>query len=173
LGSALILKLEEAARKAIELLREAGEIGIYNIELAQKLKVPKRRVYDIVNPLKPLGLIEIKKERGKTKICWLEKKEAAIKPEKGETPEKEKSRLKIETVKLVEENPLLESVIGDQGEEGFKFNCAALRISCGIPSKACRVYHDGFEVVVETDGGNLVVKPNTLKPKTPKIKTVF
>ena len=167
------MKLEEAARKAIELLREAGDSGIYNIDLAQKLKVPKRRVYDIVNPLKPLGLIEIKKERGKTKICWSEKKEAALKPEKGETQEKEKNRLKIETVKLVEDNPLLEPVVGEQGEECFKFNCAALRITCGTPLKACRVYHDGLEVIVETDGGNLVVKPNSLKPKTPKIKTVF
>ncbi|MEM2145291.1 MAG: helix-turn-helix domain-containing protein [Candidatus Jordarchaeaceae archaeon] len=61
------MKLEEAARKAIELLKEAGENGINNVELAQKLKVPKRRVYDIVNPLKPAGLIEVRKEKGKTK----------------------------------------------------------------------------------------------------------
>jgi len=167
------LKLEEAARKAIELLREAGENGIYNLELAQKLKVPKRRVYDIVNPLKPLGLIEIKKERGKTKICWSGKKEAVLKPEKREPPEKEKNRLKIETVKLIDDRKLLESVMGEQGEEGFKFNCKALRISCDTPLKTCRVYHDGFEVVVETDGESLVVKTDSLKPKTPKIKTVF
>lgn len=173
LGSESILKLEEAARKAIDLLREAGESGIYNIELAQKLKVPKRRVYDIVNPLKPLGLVEIKKERGKTKICWAGKTEAVLKPEKEKIQEKEKNLVKIETVKLVEDNPLIESVTGDQGEEGFKFNCAALRISCGNALKACRVYHDGFEVVVETDGGNLLVKPNSLKPKTPKVKSVF
>jgi hypothetical protein len=172
LGSELILKLEEAARKAIDLLRDAGENGIYNLELAQKLKVPKRRVYDIVNPLKPLGLVEIKKERGKTKICWSGKKEAAPKPEK-EPSEKEKNRLKIETVKLIEENQLLQSYVGEDGEEGFKFNCKALRISCDTPLKACRVYHDGLEVIVETDGESLVVKPNTLKPKTPKIKTVF
>lgn len=167
-----ILKLEEVARKAIELLKEAGENGINNVELALKLKVPKRRVYDIVNPLKPTGLIEVRKEKGKTKIFWLEKREAIIKPEKKEIPEKGKDRLKIETVKLIEDKELLESFTGEQGAF-FKFNCKALRISCVTPSKTCRVYHDGFEVVVETDGEGLVVKPDSLKPKTPKIKTVF
>jgi hypothetical protein len=167
------LKLEEAARKAIELLREAGDNGINNLELAQKLKVPRRRVYDIVNPLKPLGLIEIRKEKGKTKIFWSGKKEAVIKPEKKEPPEKERKSLKIETVKLIEDRQLLESFVGDQGEEVFKFNCKALRIGCATPPKTCRVYHDGLEVVVETDGEGLVVKPDSLKPRTPKVKTVF
>lgn len=166
------MKLEEASRKAIELLKEAGENGISNVELAQKLKVPRRRVYDIVNPLKPAGLIEVKREKGKTKIFWLEKKEAIIKPEKKELSEKDKNLLKIETIKIIEDKQLLESFMGEQGEF-FKFNCKALRIGCVTPSKTCRVYHDGLEVVVETDGEGLVVKPDALKPKTPKIKTVF
>ncbi|MEM3587640.1 MAG: hypothetical protein QXO71_10010 [Candidatus Jordarchaeaceae archaeon] len=167
------MKLEEAARKAIELLKEAGENGINNVELAQKLKGPKRRIYDIVNPLKPAGLIEVKKEKGKTKIFWLGREKEVTEHETKGNSEKEKVRLKIETVKLVDDKQLLEPVAGDQGEDLFKFNCKALRISCTTPLKTCRVYHDGFEVVVETDGEGLIVRPDTLKPKSPKIKTVF
>lgn len=166
------MKLEEAARKAFEILREAGDKGIYNLELAQKLRVPKRRVYDIINPLKPLGLIELKKEKGKTKIYWSAKREAMLKPEKKETPEKE-DRIKIETVKLKEKDKFIEPELREQGVESFKFNCSVLKISCHDPTKSCSVYHDGFEVVVETDGESLIVKTESSKKKPPKVQTVF
>jgi len=165
------VKLEEAARKAIELLRVAGERGIDNIELAQKLKVPKRRIYDIVNPLKPLGLIAVKKEKGKTKIYWLGEREALLKPGRREKPEE--VSLRIETVKLKERDEITEMVSAEPREEGIKFNCSVLKISCDNPSKSCRVYHDGFEVVVETDGEGLVVKPESQREKTPKIQTIL
>ncbi len=167
------MKLEEAARKAFEILKEAGDNGIYNLELAQKLRVPKRRVYDIINPLKPLGLIELKKEKGKTKIYWSSEKEAMLKSGKKELPEKEENRVKIETVKLKEKDKFIEPELGEKGEESFKFNCSVLKISCGEPAKSCSVYHDGFEVVVETDGESLIVKTESSKTKTPKIQTVF
>lgn len=167
------MKLEEAARKAIELLREAGDAGIHNTELAQKLKVPKRRIYDIVNPLKPLGLVEIKKERGKTKIYWSTKKEAVLKQGMGEPMEEEDKRLKIDTVKLVQGEQLIKPLSEESMEEGFKLNCQVLKISCNNPLKTCKVYHNGLEVVIETDDQSLIVKPDTLKPKTPKIKTIF
>ncbi|MGQ9720340.1 MAG: E2F family transcription factor [Candidatus Jordarchaeum sp.] len=167
------MKLEESARKAFEILREAGDKGISNIELAQKLKVPKRRVYDIINPLKPLGLIELKKEKGKTKIYWSAKKEAMLRPEKREITGKEEERLKIETVKLKEKEKFIEPELGEQGEESYKFNYSVLKISCDNPAKSCSVYHDGFEVIVETDGESLIVKTEPQKRKTPKVQTVF
>ncbi|MFB0563140.1 MAG: E2F family transcription factor [Candidatus Lokiarchaeia archaeon] len=167
------MKLEEAARKAFEILREAGDKGIYNLELAQKLRVPKRRVYDIINPLKPLGLIELKKEKGKTKIYWSAKTEAMLRPEKKEAPEKEENRIKIETVKLKEKEKFIEPELGEQGGESFKFNCSVLKISCDDPAKSCSVYHDGFEVVVETNGERLIVKTELPKQKPPKVQTVF
>lgn len=167
------MKLEEAARKAIELLREAGDTGIYNTELAQKLKVPKRRIYDIVNPLKPLGLVEIKKERGKTKVYWSAKKESVLKQGMREPMGEEDKKLKIDTVKLVQGEQIIEPLSEESMEEGFKFNCQVLKISCNNPLKTCKVYHNGLEVVIETDDQSLIVKPDTLKPKTPKIKTIF
>ncbi|MHA1385977.1 MAG: hypothetical protein ACTSR3_19665, partial [Candidatus Helarchaeota archaeon] len=64
------MKLVELANKAIMLLKEAGDKGYNNIELAQKLHMPRRRVYDIIAILRAAGLVEAKREKGGTRINW-------------------------------------------------------------------------------------------------------
>ncbi|MHA1250481.1 MAG: hypothetical protein ACTSRP_10870 [Candidatus Helarchaeota archaeon] len=46
------MRLIDIARDSIKVLQTVGDKGINNIELAKKLNIPRRRIYDIIAILK-------------------------------------------------------------------------------------------------------------------------
>lgn len=67
-----IMKLEQLACEAIELMKKSGENGITNAFLAKSLNVPKRRIYDVVAILKAAQLITTFRNKEGTMLFWLD-----------------------------------------------------------------------------------------------------
>ena len=68
----MIMKLEQLACEAIELMKKSGENGITNAFLAKSLNVPKRRIYDVVAILKAAQLITTFRNKEGTMLFWLD-----------------------------------------------------------------------------------------------------
>lgn len=66
------MKLEKIAKKAIEIIQEAGEEGVGTAELAEELQVPKRRIYDVKAIMKAANLIHTSRDRTGTTLTWKE-----------------------------------------------------------------------------------------------------
>ena len=66
------MKLEEIARKTVELIRESGSEGIRTSVLAKKLGISKRRIYDVKAIMSAANLIESKRDREGTIIYWVD-----------------------------------------------------------------------------------------------------
>ena len=64
------MKLEEIAKKSIEIIKERGGDGLTTVELARSLNVPKRRVYDVKAVMKAANLITTTRDRDGIKIFW-------------------------------------------------------------------------------------------------------
>jgi len=64
------MKLEKIAKKAIDIIMEAGNEGVSTSKLAKELKVPKRRIYDVKAIMKAANLIDTSRDRSGTTIYW-------------------------------------------------------------------------------------------------------
>ncbi len=64
------MKLEEIAKRSIEIIKEGSPNGVGTAELAQKLNVPKRRVYDVKAIMKAAGLITTSRDKNGTRMYW-------------------------------------------------------------------------------------------------------
>ncbi|MCH8908349.1 MAG: hypothetical protein IH840_14775 [Candidatus Heimdallarchaeota archaeon] len=64
------MKLEEVARKSIEIIKESGSDGVTTEELSRRLSIPKRRLYDVKAIMKAANLISTFRDRTGTKIYW-------------------------------------------------------------------------------------------------------
>ncbi len=64
------MKLEEIARKSIDIIKEHGSEGVTTSYLADILSVPKRRVYDVKAIMKAAGLINTHRDRNGTRLFW-------------------------------------------------------------------------------------------------------
>jgi len=85
--------LEEITRKTIELLKTSGE-ALTAEEIADKINVKKRRVYDVLAVLGATNLIQIKKKGRKQVAKWVGLEEAP----KGLTVEGRGVRIKAEII---------------------------------------------------------------------------
>lgn len=64
------MKLEEIARRSIDLIKDSGAVGVSTAQLAKQLKVPKRRIYDVKAIMKAANLIKTTRDRNGTKLFW-------------------------------------------------------------------------------------------------------
>lgn len=64
------MKLEEIARRSIDIIKEHGSEGVTTSFLAEILQVPKRRVYDVKAIMKAAGLINTHRDRLGTRLFW-------------------------------------------------------------------------------------------------------
>ena len=91
------MKLEDIARYSIEIIKENGENGISTSELAGKLGVPKRRVYDVKAIMKAAGLINTTRDKHGTRMYWSHRDQAAGK----EVSRIRSNRIKISTTGFI------------------------------------------------------------------------
>ena len=163
------MKLVELAKQATNLLQDAGEKGVINIELAEKLQMPRRRVYDIIAILKAAGLVESKREKGGTRIFWISipSIEAAA-PTPVDT--KATDKLKSEVTSLKEENSDLKEKVkqlqkdlskgGVEKISGKKlFDSSGIVIRADKSLKITEVVSSGIEVTIKASGKGIIIEP--------------
>lgn len=160
------MHLRDMARKAIEILQEVGEEGCLILELAYKLGVSRRRIYDIVAVLRAADLITTKRERRGTRIIW--KTELQYLKEKKmllEVIKKERTLRKTIERKLLELRDK-ETWMGEEEKRGkaivqtpemVKFNVSKLRIRSD--GGYLKVSNKGIEAIVESTRPGIIVEP--------------
>ncbi len=83
------MRMEEITQQAIALIKAKGEEGAASTWLAEELGVHKRRIYDLISVLRPLGIIETRKEKNVTKVIWRGTEGIVVANERPETAGKE------------------------------------------------------------------------------------
>lgn len=163
------MKLVELARRATQILQEAGEKGINNIELSEKLQMPRRRVYDIIAILRAAGLVESKREKGGTRLIW--SSVPSIEPAAAPVADsKADAKLKAQITKLEKENSELKEKVKRLREDKSKsapkktsekqlFDSAEVAVRAAKSLKIVEVINSGIEVLIKVNGKGIVVEP--------------
>ncbi|TFF89331.1 MAG: hypothetical protein EU549_01010 [Promethearchaeota archaeon] len=169
----LKMKLIEIAKNSIKHLKNAGEKGINNIELAKTLNIPRRRIYDIIAILKAMDVINTQREKGGTRLIWKGNSVYYA----GESSSGSGNGLTVklneeirERKKLEKENEILKSKIEElketsedfsEGEaKATKFPNKRIIIRSKSPSKKIkRVQSSKYKVFIEVDSPGLIVEP--------------
>ncbi len=160
------MHLRDMARKAIEILQEVGEEGCLILELAYKLGVSRRRIYDIVAVLRAADLITTKRERRGTRIIWktelqyLKEKKMLLEVIKKErtlrkTIERKLLELRDKETWMREEEKRGKAIV--QTPEMVKFNVSKLRIRSD--GGYLKVSNKGIEAIVESTRPGIIVEP--------------
>ncbi|NVM53517.1 MAG: hypothetical protein HWN66_07410 [Candidatus Helarchaeota archaeon] len=165
------MKLVELAKRATKILQETGEKGINNIELAEKLQVPRRRIYDIIAIFRAVGLVEAKREKGGTRLMWstISTIESAAAPA---SDTKSDEKLKAAKTKLEKENDELKEKIKRLREDSSKsepkkisekklFNSTKVAIRAAKSLKITEVISSGIEVIIKASGKGIIVEPGS------------
>ncbi|MGQ4833045.1 MAG: hypothetical protein ACP6IS_03970 [Candidatus Asgardarchaeia archaeon] len=163
------MKLYEIAARAIKILQEAGPEGIHSTELIKRLGIPRRRIYDIIAVFSAANLIRIVREKGGSKLYWIEalpepsKKMAqledmvrALKKENEELKAKYEALLqKAETREVAGEKQVIQEMQVDK----IKLPVKKVEIRAEVPHRITRVYSTGIGAIVESDGEGLIIIP--------------
>ena len=161
------MKLYEIAVKALRYIQEAGPEGIHSIELIKKIGVPRRRIYDIIAVFSAANLIKVKKEKGGSRLFWIESLPSTSKKinqmlDLISKLRKEKETLTLKVAQLQQEIAILreqkQPAQIKTASDKVKFNTNKLRISAVPPHRITQVYSTGLDAFVEADGEGLVVK---------------
>jgi len=160
------LHLRDMARKAIEILQEVGEEGCLILDLAYKLGVSRRRIYDIIAVLKAADLITTKRERRGTRIVWktelhyLKEKKMLLEVIKKERTLRKNIERKLLELREKETWMREEKKRGKfvaQTPEIIKFNVSKLRIRSD--GGYLKVSNKGIEAIVEATRPGIIVEP--------------
>ncbi len=160
------MHLRDMARKAIEILQEVGEEGCLILELAYKLGVSRRRIYDIIAVLRAADLITTKREKRGTRIIWktelhyLKEKKMLLEVIKKERTlrkniERKLLELRDKETWMREEEKRGKVIV--QTPEMVKFNVSKLRIRSD--GGYLKVSNKGIEAIVESTRPGIIVEP--------------
>ena len=165
------MKLFDISEKAIKLLQESGEKGLNNIELAEKLQIARRRVYDIVTILKSADLLESKREKGGTRIFWKSipsidsVSQASADDKASKKMESELSKLREENSDLKEKIKKIRADLSKGGVEKTSkkalFETDTLIIRADKSLKITEVVSSGIEVTIKASGKGIIVEPHS------------
>ncbi|MCD6515475.1 MAG: hypothetical protein ACTSSP_07435 [Candidatus Asgardarchaeia archaeon] len=173
------MKLYEIAARAIKILQESGPEGIHSNELIQKLGIPRRRIYDIIAVFSAANLIKVKREKGGSRLYWME---SLPEPSKKisqlvDLVEKLKEEKETLTLKIAQLQQELESVrkgitveaIKETKFERIKLPVKKVEIRAEVPHRITRVYSTGIGAIVESDGEGLIIIPELKKNKKTEV----
>lgn len=169
------LKLVNLAEESVRVLKESGEAGIRSDILAERLKTPKRRVYDIIAVLKALGQVSTTRKFDGTIVKWIDNAKEFVPREtyailkthlEQESTERKnlqvqvaelKELVRISKIKLRRETAAVE--ISDKTE----FNTTQLRVRALSSNGIKSVKHSGVEVRIETHEAGMIVDPSEIE----------
>ncbi len=96
------MRMEDITQQAIALIKAKGEEGAGSTWLAQELGVHKRRIYDLISVLRPLGIIETRKENNITKVIWRGVDNAIVANEtQHDSPNKKETTILARKIKIL------------------------------------------------------------------------
>ncbi|MHA1265627.1 MAG: hypothetical protein ACTSRS_10365 [Candidatus Helarchaeota archaeon] len=163
------MKLIDLSRNTLKILQEAGEKGINYIELADKLTVPRRRIYDIIAILRATDLIEVNREKGGTRVFWKTLPDIEQAPSIADDT-KLAEKYKAELTKLEKENSELKERIKHLHEDLSKgspktvekklqFDTNEIAVRAAKSLKITEVVSSGIEVIIKASGKGIIVEP--------------
>ncbi len=169
------MKLVELAHRSVSILKDQGADGIRSDELADRLGVPKRRVYDVVAVLKSLGQVETRRRFNGTTVTWIDRLRDYVPRSdyasiKSRLDEESMARRDLQT-QLAETKEQLritrsklrldvQAVISADKTE---FNTTHLRIRSLSSRGFKRVTDSGLEAIVETYEPGIIADPTTVE----------
>ncbi len=165
------MKLCELAEASIRLLKKHGKQGIRSDEIADILRVPRRRVYDVIAVLKALGMVSTKRRIDGTTVTWNDPLERLVPKAEYDgvlnrlkTAEAARADLQVENAELKEMVRQLRSTIRDESlptelHEKVHYNTSCLSVKCVGCGGFKRVTNAGIEVIIESNRPGLVVDP--------------
>ncbi|MDF1537519.1 MAG: hypothetical protein P1Q69_01270 [Candidatus Thorarchaeota archaeon] len=169
------MKLVELAQRSVSILKEQGEEGIRSDELADRLDVPKRRVYDVVAVLRSLEQVETKRRFNGTTVTWIDRSRDYVPRSeyasiKTRLDEESLARRDLQT-QLAETKEQLRitrsklrlDVQAVSSANKTEFNTTHLRIRSQSSRGFKRVTDSGLEAIVETYEPGIVVDPSTVE----------
>ena len=169
------MKLVELAEKSVELLKESGEAGIRSDLLAEELKTPKRRVYDVIAVLKAMGLVKTQRRFDGTIITWIDTSKDFVPVETYTEVKLElkvenevRKELQVQVAELKEQlrmakSKLRREVHSIETADKTEFNTTQLRIRALSSNGFKKVSDSGMEVVVETHEPGIIVDPTEIE----------
>ncbi|MBD3406398.1 MAG: hypothetical protein GF411_09830 [Candidatus Lokiarchaeota archaeon] len=170
-----IVKLVDLAAEAVKVLKEYGEEGIRSDILAEQLRTPKRRVYDVLAVLRALKLVKTNRRFNGTTVTWVDPiKDFVQRNEyediKSQLDEERQSRkdLQVQVAELKEQIRITKSKLrrdtpSIEVSEKTEFNTTQLRIRSLSSSGFASVKDSGMEVYIETHEPGMVVDPTVSK----------
>jgi hypothetical protein len=173
------VRLVELAEQSIKLLKESGDAGIRSDILADELKTPKRRVYDVIAVLKAIGLVKTQRRFDGTTITWIDRSKDYVPVEiysevksalKGESEARKDLQVQVAELKeqlRITKSKLRREVHSIETANKTEFNSTQLRIRALSSNGFKRVSDSGMEVLVETHEPGIIVDP-TEKPTDDK-----
>jgi hypothetical protein len=163
------------ALESVRILKEAGEEGIKSDVLAQQLKTPKRRVYDVIAVLKALDQVETTRKFDGTTIVWVDRSRDFVPKQFHEEmrvqlsqESEERKQLQVQVAELKEQlritkSKLRRDVQAIELAKKTEFLTTQLRIRALSSSGIKRVEHSGIEVLIETHESGMVVDPSEVE----------
>jgi hypothetical protein len=170
------LKLVELAKTAVRILKESGEDGIRSDVLAEQLKTPKRRIYDVIAVLKALGQVSTKRRFDGTTIAWIDQSKKYVSRNQHDEvvakfveADRERIDLQLQLVQLKEQlritkTKLRRDVKAIEAEDMTEFDTTQLRVRALSHSGIKKVSQSGIDVVIEAHEPGIVVDPTEVEP---------
>ncbi len=169
------MKLCEMAEESIRLLKESGKAGIRSDMIADILKVPRRRVYDVIAVLKALGLVTTTRRINGTTVTWNDPFERIVPRTEHESVvsrlravEAARAELQVENAALKEKVRQLEakcrsSMTSTEAYTKVHFNTSYLRVKCAGCGGFKNVKNAGLEVIIESNNRGMIVDPTPVE----------
>ncbi len=167
----MTVKLVDLARESVRILKGLYPEGIKSDELAERLNVPKRRVYDIVAVLKGLNMITTQRKYDGTTITWIDPSEKYVLRieyedlrEQLNAMRESRNQLYDQVAELKEQLRIARSKIhyseqAVESTEKTEFRTRQLTIRPMSSRGFKRVKNGSVEVVIETHDPGIIVDP--------------
>lgn len=169
------MKLVELARRSVSILKEQGEEGIRSDELANRLGVPKRRVYDVIAVLRSLEHVETRRRFNGTTVTWIDRSREFVPRSdyvtiKSRLDDENSARRDLQT-QLAETKEQLRitrsklrlDVQAVPSANKTEFDTTHLRIRSMSSRGFKRVTDSGLEAIVETYEPGIIVDPTVVE----------
>lgn len=169
------MKLLDLAKQAIRLLKESGDEGIRSDVLADILKTPKRRVYDVIAVLKAMSFVSTKRRYDGTTVTWLDPTRDYVHKSDHEQlktllteVDSDRKQLQVMVAELKEEVRLVRSKVRQDipavaSTRKVEFDTSQLTVRCLRNTGFKKVRDSGMEVVIESYDSGIAVDPTEVE----------
>jgi len=165
------VKLVDLARECIRVIKDSGDEGIRSDILAQRIGVPKRRVYDVIAVLRALEMVRTRRRMDGTTVYWIDKSAEYVPRSDydellrlSDRMTAERNELQVQVAELKEQVRTIRARLRHDAStsvtsERTQFDTTMLTIRPLSKKGFKRVRNSGVEVVIETEQPGMIVDP--------------